>query len=523
MTRSEFIDKFGQDASTDYDTYQQYAEMRAGLRTINDAVIDVGTYKQINTNYGSKKYVLEQIDKGNVQELRRISDFYYNSNGIYRRACQLLAILYRYDWYVTPQMDDLVWKDKKESKLLKDVGTVLRYLDNSEIKRTLGNIALKVIRQGVYYGIWLDWDDKFSFQQLPADYCRSRMFSGIEPVVELNLKFFDAYFRNEEYRIKVLKLFPKEVQQAYIKYKNGKLPLLYPGDTAGWVALDPGTAIKFSLSDSDYPNLISVIPSLIDLDAAQELDRKKTMQQLVKVLIQKLPLDKNGDLIFDLDEARDIHNNAVAMLKRAVGIDVLTTFADIDTVDTQDKTTVASTDPLQKVERTVYNNLGISQNLFNTEGSTALEKSVINDEGSVRDLVYQFQSFLNKVVKKFNRAGHYSFRVEILETTIYNYKDLSKMYKEQTQIGFGKLLPQIALGHSQSAILSTIQFENNVLKLSEIMIPPMMSSTMSSKTTSQKSANEQIVAGEEKKTAGRPELEEDKKSEKTLQNEEAQK
>jgi len=27
-----------------------------------------------------------------------------------------------------------------------------------------------------------------------------------------------------------------------------------------------------------------------------------------------LPLDKNGDLIFDVDEARDIHNNAVAML-----------------------------------------------------------------------------------------------------------------------------------------------------------------------------------------------------------------
>lgn len=45
---------------------------------------------------------------------------------------------------------------------------------------------------------------------------------------------------------------------------------------------------------------------------------------------QKLPLDKNGDLIFDVDEARDIHNNAVAMLKRAIGVDVLTTFADIE-------------------------------------------------------------------------------------------------------------------------------------------------------------------------------------------------
>jgi len=35
------------------------------------------------------------------------------------------------------------------------------------------------------------------------------------------------------------------------------------------------------------------------------------LQQLLKVIIQKLPLDKNGDLIFDVDEAKDIHNNTV--------------------------------------------------------------------------------------------------------------------------------------------------------------------------------------------------------------------
>jgi hypothetical protein len=35
---------------------------------------------------------------------------------------------------------------------------------------------------------------------------------------------------------------------------------------------------------------------------------------LFKIIVQKLPMDKNGDLIFDVDEARDIHNNAVEML-----------------------------------------------------------------------------------------------------------------------------------------------------------------------------------------------------------------
>lgn len=225
---------------------------------------------------------------------------------------------------------------------------------------------------------------------------------------------------------------------------------------------------------------MGAIPSIIDLDQAQELDRKKTMQQLLKILIQKLPLDKNGELLFDPDEAVDVHNNAVAMLRRAVGVDVLTTFCEVDVENMQDAKSVTSTDDLQKIERTVYNNLGVSQNLFNTDGNLALDKSISNDEASMKDLVYQFQNLLNRVIARFNKSA-YNFSAQILETTIYNYKELSKMYKEHTQIGYSKMLPQVALGHSQSSILAAAQFENKLLKLSEIMIPPLMSSTMSSK------------------------------------------
>jgi hypothetical protein len=280
-----------------------------------------------------------------------------------------------------------------------------------------------------------------------------------------------------------LSLFPKELQKAYIKFKEGKLKQDV-GDDYGWFMLDPGTGVKFNLNDSDFPPLIQAIPSIIDLDEAQELDRKKTMQQLLKIVIQKLPIDKNGDLVFDLDEARDLHNNAVTMLKRAVGVDVLTTFADTEVADMQDDNSTATSDDLQRVERTVYNNLGVSQNLFNTEGNTALEKSILNDEATMRDLVYQFEMLLNTVIKRFDKT-QYNFRIEILETTIYNYKDIAKMYKEQTQIGYSKMLPQIALGHSQSSIIATAHFENEILHLSEIMLPPMSSNTMNSNVLQQ--------------------------------------
>jgi hypothetical protein len=84
------------------------------------------------------------------------------------------------------------------------------------------------------------------------------------------------------------------------------------------------------------------------------------MQKLLKIIIQTLPLDKNNDLVFDLDEAKALHNNAVEMLSRAVGVDILTTPAQIDSIDLSDRNTSTTTDDLERVERTVYESLGIS-------------------------------------------------------------------------------------------------------------------------------------------------------------------
>ena len=95
-------------------------------------------------------------------------------------------------------------------------------------------------------------------------------------------------------------------------------------------------------------------------------------------------MDKNGDLIFDVDEAKDIHSNAVEMLSNAIGVDVLTTFADVDSIDTSDKNSSTTVDDLEKVERTVYNAFGASHNLFNADGNLALNNSILTDEAFMK-------------------------------------------------------------------------------------------------------------------------------------------
>ena len=532
LSRSDIIHAKGFNMSDNRAEYYsdaiptEYKKIKVGVKNLDDAVLNLGSIKSSlpGRGYANKKLIMTALADNNLEELRNISNFYYNISGIYQRVCNYFAFLYRYDWYVVPE---IVGEDAKEDKVLKDFAKVLNYLDNSNVRKICGDIALSVIKDGAYYGYIVPCADQLVLQQLPVGYCRTRYSVRGVPAVEFNMKFFDS-FRDPGYRMRVLKLFPDEFAKGYMLYKQGKLLPDIPGDNSGsWYLLEPENTVKFNFNGSDVPVFVNVIPSLLDLDAAQDLDRRKQMQQLLKIIVQKLPTDKNGDLIFDIDEARDLHNNAVEMLKRAIGVDVLTTFADIDSIDMSDKNTSTTKDDLAKVERAVFNSLGISQNLFNTDGNLSLEKSVLNDESSVRNLLLQFGIFFDRIIRtKSNNSRKYIFKLYMLETTQYNYKELSKLYKEQTQLGYSKMLPQIALGHSQSFILNTAHFENEVLHLSEIMIPPLMSSTLngddilgkSGKTNDSKSQNNTGAKGTpgEKKPAGRPETPDDKKSQKTI-------
>ena len=521
-----------------------YGKIKIGTKSLEDAVLNLGSIQRETKNMINKGVIYRALADNDVEKLREISNYFYKTSGIYQRICNYFATMYRYDWYVVPEVYDTT---VKEEKIVGDFHKVLTYLDNSYIKKNCGDMALGVIKNGAYYGYIVPTSTGIVIQELPVNFCRSRYNVGNLPAVEFNMKFFDVMFPDTNYRMRVLNLFPEEFKKGYIAYKSGKLlPESIFDRDSGWWLLEPQRTVKFSFSNggfggADIPLFVNAIPAILDLDAAQDLDRRKQMQKLLKIVVQKLPIDKNGDLIFDVDEARDIHNNAVEMLKRAIGVDVLTTFADIDVEDMSDKNTTTTQDDLSKMERTVFNNFGISQNLFNTDGNLSLEKSILSDEASIRNLLFQFHIFFDRLTQtQGSNKRKYNFRLYMLETTQYNYKELAKMYKEQVQIGYSKMLPQIAMGHSQSSIIHAAHFENNVLHLSELMLPPMQSSTMNAdglqqltgkgnkeqsdiknpQNKSEGTTSAKPVKTEEK-SAGRPEKSDDQKSEKTIQNKES--
>ena len=83
-------------------------------------------------------------------------------------------------------------------------------------------------------------------------------------------------------------MYPKEFTDAYIAYKKNKLTgkesINSGWDTSSnntglsWWLLDPECAFKINLNNSDVPLLINTCTKILDLDEAQDLDRRKMMQ-----------------------------------------------------------------------------------------------------------------------------------------------------------------------------------------------------------------------------------------------------
>lgn len=527
-----------QSNTSDVYTPTNYGKIRLGLQTVDDATFNIGSYYKLNQQYGDKDYVLRAINSYNLPKMRAISNFYYKTSGIYSRLLRYIAYLHRYDWMITPVVNRglaVVPNNKNgtvnelnKNQYLESFFKILKHFDDFGVKKFCGDVALKVLRNGCYYGyVTTTSTGKIQIQELPPDYCRSRFKKDGNPVVEFNMGFFDDIYSTTQLRTKILNMFPPEFKKGYRAYKQGKLNSQdYLGDTAGWYILTPQNTVKFNINEEDYPVFISAIPTLIDLDTARELDQKRMAQKLLRIIVQKMPLDKNGDLIFDVDEAQALHNNAVKMLTKAIGVDVLTTFADVDVADMSDKSNTTQSDDVTRVKNSVFDEFGTSVNNFNSTSNNALKYSVLNDASSMQNLIQQFEAFLNRLLEPYNtKSQKCYYTAQILPTTNDNYQDLAKLYKEQMQSGFSKMLPQIALGQAQSTILATEYWENEILDLIEVFVPPITSATMNADTLTALTGNKGAGTGQpsgsasqETQKAGRPEKKQEDRSDKTQSN-----
>ena len=137
---------------------------------------------------------MKALANNDIESQREISKYFYRTSGIYERTCNYFATMYRYDWYIVPEVYD---EKVGEVKIIGDFHRLLNYLDNSYIKKICADIAKDVIVKGAYYACIIEGKNGLILQDLPINYCRSRYNVGNTPVVEFNMRFFDDKFQKK--------------------------------------------------------------------------------------------------------------------------------------------------------------------------------------------------------------------------------------------------------------------------------------------------------------------------------------
>lgn len=79
----------------------EFGKIKVGPKQLDDAVLTIeNTLKKAY----SKSVILKALTEKDLATIRDISEFYYNTKGIYSRQCNYFAYLFRYDWYIVPEI-----------------------------------------------------------------------------------------------------------------------------------------------------------------------------------------------------------------------------------------------------------------------------------------------------------------------------------------------------------------------------------------------------------------------------------
>lgn len=427
----------------------------------------------------SKEEIERIVQKGNPIERAALSEFFFATNGLYKRIILHYATFLTYSWILVPYPKDKFGKgDITEKRTAAQYYSAADFCATFQIDRKCALFAKDVLVKGAYYGLIHDNGDTVVIQDLPFDYCRSRFKNSQDvDIVEFSMAFFDT-IRDEELRKEILETYPKVVQKAYRKYKFHNGPK--------WIFLPAEIGIYFCYFE-ERPFFMDLIPLLDDLDDYKDIDKQRNLQSLKRILVQQIPID-GMQLVFEPDEGEGMHEGAIEMLADNTDIDVLTTYCKADLLD------MSSDDDekteIEDIQNLIYSSAGLSKELFFATTEAGLNYSINNDLAMVMILGQRFAHFFTALLNYKFENKKVKFKLLILPISYYNSDDYNSRAKELAAFGYPFLTPILSTGLDQTNLAALKDLENDLLNLDRVLKPLQSAYTQSGKAQGQPISDE---------------------------------
>ena len=460
-----------------------------------------------------RDYTAEEVEaivkNGSLTEQQTLSRYFFNTDGYYKHVITHYATLLRFMGLLIPNPS--AGKSLSTSHIQKRYFNALDFVEAMNIPTWLTHCALRALIDGCYYGVRVDTDkNSFSVLDLPAQYCRTRFKDTAgNDLIEFDLAYFDTITCPEQ-KEAALTAYPKILAKAYRKFKRGSLK-------SSWFIVPSDIGICIPIFDG-RPVFLSTIPAIMAYDEAVANRQEKEAEDIRKIIVQQIPHLADGRLLFEPDEAEEIHVGTVNMLKGNQNISVLTTYADVESVASH-SADEDSDALLQKAEQNIYAQAGVSGQIFAATSSTSIEASLQNDLAFMMHFANKASIVITNVVNEKWSNSNISFKYTIVDVSYYNKTQFILDGFKLVGSGYSIIIPALAQGISQRDLVNVKDLENDVLHLRDKLKPLATAYTQSATDLAKINAGQDPDDSEGE--AGRPELDEDEKSEKTIKNEQS--
>ena len=423
----------------------------------------------------SKDDIKRIVEEGNPIERAALSEYFFATNGLYKRIILHYATFLTYSWILVPyekshKGDNAEITDKK---VISTYYEAADFCTNFQIERKCTLFAKDILVKGGYYGLLHDEGGDVVIQDLPFDYCRSRFKNAQDvDIVEFSMAFFDN-IRDDALREEILNTYPRYISKAYKKYKH------HNGEK--WVFLPARDGIYFCYFE-ERPFFLDLIPLLDDLDDYKDIDKERNMQALKRILVQQVPLD-GMKLVFEPDEAEEMHEGVLDMMTNNPDVDVLTTYNKVSLLDmsaTDDEKT-----EITDIQDLIYSSAGLSKELFFATTEAGLKYSINNDLAMVMIIGQRVAHFFTVLLNYKFENKKVKFRLVILPLSYYNSDDYTSHAKELAAFGYPFLTPVASTGLDQTNLVALKALENGPLNLDEVLKPLQSAYTQSGKAQGQ--------------------------------------
>ena len=447
-----------------------------------------------------KQYI--QSPYANIDNIREVSRFLSRVSMIYKKILEYYATMPLFYYNVTYISD--FTKETDKSKMLKSYQSLLKRLQQINMKKEFSSVISTAIRDGACFGFIYDYEEDGMFiSYLDPKYCKiNGKTSEGQWVISFDATYFDTG-NNKEFIYGINNdgdgVWDDAFIQGYTDYKS-------LGRDYRWFTLPPEKTLCIIAGNEDefdvpLPYFTPLFISLLDLIDLEQIIMSKTELENYVLLVSKIPLINGSNDVDDFAVSLDLVQAMQEMIDSAVPDLIGTAYApfDIDKITFEKSNSSEDTDALAQSMTNLFSNGGMSQLVVSggaSRNSVGLKHAIQNDESLAFKFLDRLESWMKTYIK-WNITEDFIFKFH--RVSYFSSKEYSDMMKEAATLGGSAMDYLTSLGKTPYEAYNSLMMEKS-LDIKSMMIPLSTSYTQTNNTTGAPTVSDDELSDEGLKT-----------------------